>query len=66
MTGTRHTKAPAEADPTEDIRRTLIVQVNANPSDRTALEAQHGQVWDTVELAQDFVVKVFMASAESR
>jgi hypothetical protein len=48
-------------DATEDIRRTLAVQVNTNPSDRTALEAQYGQVWDTAELARDFVVEGFMA-----
>jgi hypothetical protein len=61
MTGTPHTQAPVETDPTEDLRRTLLVQVNANPSDRTALEARHGQVWDTAELAQDFTVEGFMA-----
>ena len=46
MTRISHTQAPVEADPTEDIRRTLLAQVNANPSHRTALEAQHGQVWE--------------------
>jgi hypothetical protein len=61
MTGTSHTQAPVETDPTEDLRRTLLVQVNANPSHRTALEAQHGQVWDTAELARDFGVEGFMA-----
>ena len=61
MTGTTHTQATVETDPTEDIRRTLAVQVNANPNERTALEAQHGQVWDTAELARDFVVEGFMA-----
>ncbi len=61
MTGDSHTQAPVGMDATEDIRRTLLVQVNTNPSDRTALEAQHGQVWDTAELARDFVVEGFMA-----
>ena len=61
MTGDSHTQAPVGMDATEDIRRTLAVQVNTNPSDRTALEAQYGQVWDTAELARDFVVEGFMA-----
>lgn len=61
MTGKSHTQAPVETDPTEDIRRTLLVQVNANPNDRTALEAPQGQVWATAELARDFVVEGFMA-----
>ena len=61
MKGTSHTQAPVETDDTEDIRRTLLVQVNANPNKRTALEAQHGQVWATAELARDFVVEGFMA-----
>jgi len=49
------------ADPTEDIRRTLLVQINAMPGERAALEAEHGQVWDTKELGRDFVVVEFMA-----
>jgi hypothetical protein len=61
MKETSHTQAPIETDETEDLRRTLLVQVNANPNERIALEAQHGQVWDTAELAQDFVVEGFMA-----
>ena len=61
MKGTSHTQAPVETDDTEDIRRKLLVQVNANPTERTALEAQHGQVWNTAELARDFVVEGFMA-----
>ena len=61
MKGTSHTQAPVETDDTEDIRRKLLVQVNANPTERTALEAQHGQVWATAELARDFVVEGFMA-----
>ena len=35
--------------------------MNADPGDRAALEAQHGQVWDAQELARDFVVEGFMA-----
>ena len=34
-------------DPTEDIRRKLLVEINAQPGSREYLEAKHGQVWDT-------------------
>jgi len=61
MTEDPHTKAPVETDATEDIRRRLLVQINADPSERAVLEAQHGQVWDTAELSRDFVVEGFMA-----
>jgi hypothetical protein len=54
-------QAPAEIDTTEDIRRRLLVQVNAEASERAALEARHGQVWDPAELARDFVVEGFKA-----
>jgi hypothetical protein len=58
---TGQTQDQVERDPTEDLRRTLLVQVNTAASERAALEAQHGQVWDTQELARDFVVEGFMA-----
>jgi len=48
-------------DETEDIRRELVQQVNCVPGSREALELQHGQVWDTQELAKDFEVLGFMA-----
>lgn len=45
---------------TEDIRRTLLLQVNTDARERAALEARHGQVWNTAELTRDFVVEGFM------
>lgn len=48
-------------DETEDVRRALVGVINSNPNSREALEAEHGQVWDTNELAGDFEVKGFMA-----
>jgi hypothetical protein len=48
-------------DPTEAIRRQRLVEINAEPGSRTALEAVHGQVWDTDELTNDFQVLGFMA-----
>ena len=48
-------------DPTESIRRTMVAEINHEPGSREALEAKHGQVWDTSELQQDFDVIGFMA-----
>lgn len=48
-------------DPTEDIRRELVAQINAEPGSREALEAEYGQVWDTGQLAEDFEVLGFLA-----
>lgn len=51
----------AEIDPTENIRRLLCDVINNNPNGREALEATHGQIWDTQELQRDYTVKGFMA-----
>lgn len=48
-------------DPTESNRRQRMAEINAVPGSREALEAEHGQVWDTSELARDFVIVGFMA-----
>jgi hypothetical protein len=48
-------------DPTEAIRRERLAEINAVPGSREALEAEHGQVWDTSELGRDFEVIGFMA-----
>ena len=48
-------------DPTETIRRLQLVEVNAQPGSREALEAEHGQVWDTRQLGEDFAVEGFLA-----
>jgi hypothetical protein len=48
-------------DATETIRRELLAQINSRPGSREALEAAHGQVWDTGELARDFDVLGFAA-----
>ncbi len=49
------------SDPTETIRRQRLAEINAEPGSRTALEAEHGQVWDTDQLVQDFEAIGFMA-----
>jgi len=46
-------------DPTEAIRRAMIA--TDVPTDRQRLETEHGQVWDTAELQQDFNVTGFAA-----
>lgn len=48
-------------DPTEAARRQRLVQINAEPGSREALEARYGQVWDTEQLRQHFDVIGFMA-----
>ena len=48
-------------DPTEATRRRMAIFINANPGSREALEASHGQVWDTDQLSEDFTVTGFMA-----
>jgi hypothetical protein len=48
-------------DPTETARRNRLAEINSHPGSREALEVEYGQVWDTAELARDFVVTGFMA-----
>ncbi len=49
------------SDPTEPIRRERLVEINAQPGSRAALEAKYGTVWSTEELARDFEVVGFLA-----
>ncbi len=49
------------SDPTETVRRELVAEINAEPGSREALEALHGQVWNTEELSRDFEVLGFGA-----
>jgi hypothetical protein len=49
------------SDPTEEIRREMVAEINAEPGSRAALEAKHGQVWDTDQLRDEFEVIGFMA-----
>ena len=48
-------------DPTEAKHCEMMAEINANPGSREVLEANHGQVWDTQALQQDFEVLAFMA-----
>ena len=48
-------------DPTETIRRQRLAEINLVPGSREALEAEHGQVWSTDQLSEDFEAIGFMA-----
>lgn len=48
-------------DPTEETRRAMAAEINAEQAGRRALESQYGQVWNTNELGSDFEVLGFMA-----
>jgi hypothetical protein len=48
-------------DETEDVRRLMQAAINADPTSREALEARHGQVWDTDQMCADFDAIGFMA-----
>jgi len=48
-------------DPTEQIRRKRIGEINTEPGDRESLEARYGKVWDTQEMGADFEVIGFLA-----
>lgn len=49
------------SDPTETIRREMVAEVNAEPGSREYLEVNHGQVWNTSELQEEFEVIGFAA-----
>jgi hypothetical protein len=48
-------------DDSENLRRQLLAEISAEPGSRQALEAEHGHVWDTQQLGQDFEVLGFLA-----
>jgi hypothetical protein len=48
-------------DPTEDIRKQMVAEINAEPGSREYLQAKHGRVWTTSELSDDFEVIGFAA-----
>ncbi len=43
-------------DRSERLRRARLAEIDAQPASREGLEERHGQVWDTRQLAQAFVV----------
>lgn len=49
------------SDPAEAIRRQMVTEINAEPGSRELLEQQHGKVWDTRQLQEEFSVEAFLA-----
>jgi hypothetical protein len=49
------------SDETEPLRRARLAEINAEPGSRESLESRYGQVWDTRQLAHDFIVLGFQA-----
>lgn len=49
------------SDPTEAARRQLLAESDSAPAGREALEAEHGEVYDTTEMTSAFEVVGFMA-----
>ena len=49
------------SDPTENIRRQLVNEINAEPGSREALEQQYGEVMDTSEMSAKYEALGFMA-----
>jgi hypothetical protein len=48
-------------DGTEEIRRVLLVELNAEPVQRSIVECRYGHVWSASELANEFAVVGFAA-----
>src|SRR5262245_53703967 len=48
-------------EPFEQARRARLAEINSNSLIHADLEARYGQVWDTRELARDYVVVGFLA-----
>ena len=48
-------------DQTEQVRREWVQEINRQPSEREAMEAKHGQVWDTTEMQVEFEALGFAA-----
>ena len=48
-------------DCTESLRRERVSEINSDSGSRAALEHSYGQVWDTTQLQQEFIVTGFQA-----
>jgi hypothetical protein len=48
-------------DVTVSVLREYAAEINSKMSQREAMEAEHGQCWDTSELQRDFEVTGFLA-----
>lgn len=50
-----------ETDPTENIRRKMVAEINSEGHNRAELESRFGLVWSTDELEHTFEILGFMA-----
>lgn len=48
-------------DPTENIRKKMCQEINEFPKNRQELIEKYGQVWDTQELSEAFIIEGFAA-----
>ncbi len=48
-------------DPTEDIRKLMVVDLNSKEATKAELEQKHGRVWTTEEMRDEFEPLGFMA-----
>lgn len=49
------------SDSTEPLRRVMVEQINSNAAERATLEEQHGVVYDSDEIREQFEVASFAA-----
>jgi hypothetical protein len=48
-------------DNTQSLRKQRTSEINFSPKSREQLESEYGDVWNTSELQQDFIVHSFFA-----
>ena len=48
-------------DETEHVRRAMVAELNSEQAELGNLEQEHGRVWSTAELCDEFEVLGFMA-----
>lgn len=48
-------------DPTEQLRKQRVAEINSEENTRKSLEKLHGQVWSTTEMQEEFDAIGFMA-----
>lgn len=49
------------SDPTEQVRKQRVAEINSENNTRQTLEEKHGQVWNTDEMQEEFDAIGFMA-----
>jgi hypothetical protein len=49
------------SDPTENIRKQMVAELNSDDATRAGLEQKHGQVWTTHEMLEEFDALGFLS-----